>query len=309
MKLTRQDKQFLIEDARIISTSDTVRFFFSSSFSFLSDRCRLELILLLFLGNSYEEFLSRVSRFSSSHFCSFKPVSISSLKRLVRNDRIDTWRRRGRPFERLHRPTCKEAAELRESIWQLSPAGLVCTTGHQARTLRANERESHSCPPAYSPREFAIVFSYSHVFLLRKNYWKKFCWKLIAKKDFILGSGGTKYTRRTELDVNRLKSLAVKAQWHAWIPRTVVTSHWAGRSSAKNEILKVSGRDAGTINVDNGFRMPSSTSRSSSSASETALRLNSIDFARGSIRASDLIAIFYTGKSLNRKFASSRNDD
>lgn len=31
-------------------------------------------------------------------------------------------------------------AELRESIRQLSPVGLVCTTGHQARTLRANAR-------------------------------------------------------------------------------------------------------------------------------------------------------------------------
>jgi len=29
--------------------------------------------------------------------------------------------------------------ELRESIRQLSPVGLVCTTGHQARTLKANE--------------------------------------------------------------------------------------------------------------------------------------------------------------------------
>jgi len=42
-------------------------------------------------------------------------------------------------YKRLHRPVCKKHAELRESTRQLSLVGLVCTTGHQARTLRAKE--------------------------------------------------------------------------------------------------------------------------------------------------------------------------
>ena len=152
---------------------------------------------------------------------------------------LERSNRYGGPFKWLHRPTCKEAAQLRESIWQLSPVGLVCTTGHQARTLRANERE---------PLVSASVFPRESSVFVRYNFFHSDRWKNSSRCELIVKRILLDKKVSHKEDTNWPKLPLKKAQWHAWIPRATVTSHWAGRSSAKNKILKVlPWRRAGTI--------------------------------------------------------------